>query len=474
MAPSRSTMSSIDRAWLCMETPCSPMMIGAVLIFDRPMALPRLKQIFRERLLRFRRFRQRVEQNGDRAWWVDDPHFDIDNHIHVTSLPEPADQTALQSLASDLNSTPLDSHQPLWQVHYVNNYGNGCALIIRVHHCIADGLSLVRVLLTLTDDEPTPTLYAVSDTPAPSPHSEGWLGRRFRHLRQRLRNGQQQVEALLTNTREHREYPFRLARTVSDIGVECAKLGLAPSDPRTPLTGPLTGRKQVAWSEPLDLNAVKQVARGLNGTVNDALMTVASGAIHDCLTQGNATPPPCGIRVAVPFNLRPIDQPVERLGNQFGLVMVPLPVDVACPRMRFRQVQEQMSRIKRSWQAQVSYSLLDLFGRGPAMLERRALNLLSRKASAVLTNVPGPSEPLYLAGAKLTQPHFWVPQTGGIGVGMSIFSYNGQVQFGLITDTNLGVDPAQLVRSFQTHFEALRETAGPAQTYPDVDRRRVG
>ncbi|PAV26797.1 wax ester/triacylglycerol synthase family O-acyltransferase [Tamilnaduibacter salinus] len=474
MSSSRSAMSSIDRAWLCMETPCSPMMIGAVLIFDRPMAVPRLKQVFRERLLRFHRFRQRVEQDGDGAWWVDDPYFDIDNHIHVTALPEPADEAALQSLASDLNSTPLDGRQPLWQVHYVSNYGAGCALIVRVHHCIADGLSLVRVLLTLTDDQPTPTLHAVSDSQTPPPQAKSGLGRHFRRLQQRFRDGKQQIQALLTNTREHRHYPLRLVQTVGDITLECAKLSLAPADPQTPLTGPLRGRKQVAWSPPLDLDMVKQVARGLNGTVNDVLMTVASGAIHDCLTQGNATPPACGIRVAVPFNLRPIDQPVEALGNQFGLVMVPLPVDVACPRMRFRQVQEQMSRIKRSWQAQVSYSLLDLFGRGPAMLERRALDLLSRKASAVLTNVPGPREPVYLAGAKLTQPHFWVPQTGGIGVGMSIFSYAGQVQFGLITDTNLGVDPTQLVSSFQTHFDQLREFAGPPQSYPEIDRRRAG
>ncbi|MEP2615695.1 WSD1 family O-acyltransferase, partial [Marinobacter alexandrii] len=199
--------------------------------------------------------------------------------------------------------------------------------------------------------------------------------------------------------------------------------------------------------------------KALGGTVNDTLMCTATGALQRHFAARREAVPECGLRVAVPFNLRPLNQPIERLGNQFGLVLVNLPVEVQDPFMCFRQVQENMNRLKRSYQAQVTYSLLDLFGRGPDALERRALGLLSNKASAVLTNVPGPKEPLYLAGGKVTQPMFWVPQSGSIGIGMSIFSYAGTVQLGITVDKNVHADPDEIMAYFQESFEALSHVA---------------
>ncbi len=132
-----------------------------------------------------------------------------------------------------------------------------------------------------------------------------------------------------------------------------------------------------------------------------------------------------------------------------------------------------MNRLKRSWQAQVTYSLLDLFGRGPDMLERRAIQLLSSKASAVLTNVPGPKKPVYLAGARMSQPMFWVPQTGGIGIGLSIFTYADTVQFGIIVDRKLKVDPQRVIAAFNQSIADLQAAAGSPKTYPEVERRRA-
>ena len=241
--------------------------------------------------------------------------------------------------------------------------------------------------------------------------------------------------------------------------MDLAKLGLAPFEPKTSLKSPLLGRKQVAWAEPLELETVKQCARTLGGTVNDVLLCAATGALSRHFTEHGQSIPDCGIRVAVPFNLRPLDQPIETLGNQFGLVLVCLPVEVKDPIMCFRQVQENMNRLKRSYQAQVTYSLLDLFGRGPDILERRALDLLSNKASAVLTNVPGPRHAVYLAGSKLVQPMFWVPQSGNIGIGMSIFSYAGTVQFGITVDKGIKADPGEVMDYFRDSFENLHQAA---------------
>ncbi|ENO16118.2 wax ester/triacylglycerol synthase family O-acyltransferase [Marinobacter nanhaiticus D15-8W] len=473
MTRSRTPMTSVDRSWLRMESPESPMMIGVVLVFDEPISLVRLRHVLEERFLHFRRFRQTVTQIGDRTYWQDDPSFDLDNHIQVIALPGKADQDALQNMASDLNSSPLNPYRPLWQIHYVDNYQDGCALIVRIHHCIADGISLVRVLMALTDEAPGRHLHSV---PRVEYHKETrWerLRRAARELRHSAATGLEQLWHFRKSVQEKPTYAFKFLRTSGQIGMECAKLALAPSDPPTLLRGSLTGRKRVAWADPLPLKEVKDTARALKGTVNDVLMTAATGAIHQYLIDQNETPPDCGIRVAVPFNLRPLRQPVETLGNQFGLVLVPLPVDVACPRMRFRQVQDHMNRLKRSWQAQVTYSLLDLFGKGPDILERRALNLLSRKASAVLTNVPGPRKHVYLAGARLSQPMFWVPQTGGIGIGLSIFSYADTVQFGIIVDKNLAVDPARVMDAFSQSFADLQSAAGKPGTYPQVERRRA-
>lgn len=460
MSLSKTAMSAVDRSWLRMDSPTNPMMISAVLIFDQPISIKRLKRTLNERFLCFRRFRQRVIHEGERAYWQDDPLFDIDNHIHRIALPGEGDKAELQALTSDLGSTALDTRRPLWHIHYIDNYDGGCALLIRIHHCIADGISLVRVLLSLTDKTPETKLSHIVSTTTPRQPNAGGSLRRF--TQRVLDSGQTALEQgrlFLDSLRREPDYPIKVATTAGNIAMDLIKLGAARFEPNTGLRSPLSGRKQVAWAEPLSLAEVKLCARALKGTANDVLLCAAAGALQRHFRETGEHIPECGIRVAVPFNLRPLDQPIETLGNQFGLVLVCLPVEVSCPLMRFRQVQENMNRLKRSYQAQVTYSLLDLFGRGPDILERRALALLSNKASAVLTNVPGPKEAVYLAGAKLVQPMFWVPQSGNIGIGMSIFSYAGTVQFGITIDRAINADPNAVMGYFRDSFAELRDAA---------------
>lgn len=455
-------MSAVDRSWLRMECAENPMMISAVLIFAQPIPMSRLRQVLGERFLRFRRFRQRIIQKGDKVHWHDDPLFDLDNHVHRVALPGKANKQSLQRLTSDLNSTPLDFNHPLWQIHYIDDYEGGCALLVRIHHCIADGISLVRVMLSLTDASPDVSDARVFRLPSltpPTVNKRFSLKRVISQVSELGSTALNQLALLGDSIRKDARYPIKLADTAGKIAMECVKLALIPSEPKTGLTSPLSGRKRVAWADPLSLAEVKVCARALKGTVNDVLMACATGALHKHFQETGEAIPECGIRVAVPFNLRSLRQPIETLGNQFGLVLLTLPVDVACPVMRFRQVQEHMNRLKRSYQAQVTYSLLDLFGRGPDILERRALKLLSQKASAVMTNVPGPKKAVYLAGSKLKQPMFWVPQTGSIGIGMSIFSYAGTVQFGMTIDKNIKANPDILMDYFRESFHNLQDRA---------------
>lgn len=455
MARQRVPMSAVDRSWLRMESTANPMMIGVVLVFEKPIAVGTLRRLLEERLLRFRRFRQRAVSHRGRTWWEDDPDFDLDNHLHHISLPGKGDKQALQQLASDLNSTALDFRKPLWQIHYVDHYKDGCALIVRIHHCIADGIALVRVLLSLTDESPQSKVTAMRPAAAVSANEPNLLTKTLKALRRDVDRGRDLLKQTWQRVRTEPEFLRDLARQGLEAGGEVLKLGLAPPEPATPLKGQLCGRKRVAWAEPLDLGHVRTMAKILGGTVNDVLLTVATAALHSYLRQAGESLPARGIRVAVPFNLRPLNRPVENLGNQFGLVLLPLPVAVDCPLRRFQQVQNEMNHLKRSRQPQVTYSLLNLFGRGPNDLQRFALETLSSKASAVMTNVPGPRRPVYLGGSRLVEPMFWVPQTGGVGIGLSIFTYDGKVQFGLIADKRLIDCPDDVVARFTEGFHEL-------------------
>ncbi len=460
MPPEQIPMSAVDRAWLHMDTPENPMMISGILVLDGPLDFTRFRHILQERFLCFERFRQRVVEHGEQTFWQDDPLFHLDNHLHQIALPGKADKAELQKLVSDFNSTALDFRRPLWQIHYIDNYEGGSALLVRIHHCIADGISLVRVMLSLTDKTPTPQAAAtLPRRHQPRPHSRGWLQRILHQGVNSIQTATDQTRLLVRSALEQPDYPIKLASTAGAVAMDLVRLGLAPFEPKTGLKQPLSGRKQVAWAEPLDLAEVKACAKALGGTVNDVLLCTVTGALQQHFRHRGEDIPDCGIRVAVPFNLRPLDQPIESLGNRFGLVLVNLPVEVLDPYMCFRQVRENMNRLKRSYQAQVTYSLLDLFGRGPDVLERRALSLLSNKASAVLTNVPGPKYALYLAGSKLTQPMFWVPQSGNIGIGMSIFSYAGTVQFGITVDKAIHADPDAVMKHFHDSFQALSHKA---------------
>jgi WS/DGAT/MGAT family acyltransferase len=460
MAEPGELMSSVDHAWLRMDHDDNLMMICSVLVLEKAPDRDRLADIIRTRLLAYDRFSQRVVEQGDKAWWQDDGHFHLDNHLHYVGLPGAADEPALQAFASDLASTPLDHRHPLWTMHVIEQYRGGAAIIVRIHHCIADGLALVRVLLSLADDAADP---APAHAPAPpAAHQDSLLDRIWHPAQVLVRRatdiGHELFETALDVAR-HPEHGREMAERVVAMGKELVGIGLMPGDPHTALKGRLSGRKQVAWAEPLDLAEVKALAHAMGGTVNDVLLTVAASALRDYL-DGRGESTSDAVHVAVPFNLRPLDRPIESLGNQFGLVIVGLPVHEGDHHGRFRAVQRQMQALKVSAQPLVFYGMLSALGRGPEVLERTALDILSKKASLVMTNVPGPPEPLYLAGARVLQPLVWVPQSGEVGVGLSILSYAGTVQFGVIADQALVPVPAELAALYGSAFQALRDACG--------------
>lgn len=249
-----------------------------------------------------------------------------------------------------------------------------------------------------------------------------------------------------------------LAALLASEGMDIAKeVGMAlalPDDPETVLKGRLGVSKRVAWAEPLDLEEVKSVSRALGCTVNDILLASASGALRSYMLERGEHLEGITLRATVPVNLRPLEH-AKQLGNHFGLVFLELPVGEANPMRRLERITACMKVLRKSRQAVATFGALAAVGMAPPAVQALALEMFSRKASAVATNVPGPQMPLYLGGSKISDLMFWVPQTGSIGLGISILSYNGAVHFGLIADARLMPDPDSVIRRFRPEFEKL-------------------
>ncbi len=467
LIPGREGMSSVDTAWLRMERRTNLMMITGVMMFEERVRYARVKKVLRERFLRFRRFRQRAGRDMASAYWTEDPHFDIDAHIQRTALPGKADKTELQKLVSELASTPLDPWKPMWQFHLVENYEGGSAIIVRIHHAYADGIALIQVMMAMTE-----TADGSDAAPAPTPAARGPASGIGALPGAKLVTHSLKLGAELWKNSLHMVQDPGIAagyfKAGVDFAAELAKLALLESDPETSFKGPLGARKQVAWAEPLPLEEVKTVGKALGCTVNDVLLSSASGALHNYLSAQGEDVRGLVIRAAVPVNLRPLED-APGLGNQFGLVLVDLPIGIRNPLERLYKVHENMQRLKTSRQPLATYLLLGALGLGPVQVQRAALELLSQKASLVMTNVPGPRQPLYFAGCRIAQQMYWVPSSRGIGLGVSILSYNGQVQFGLIADRKRVGDPEAIISRFRGEFEKLllATLMGPWGERPD-------
>jgi len=453
----REPMSKVDTAWLRMESPTNLMMITGLLFLNKRMEPRKLKRVIAERFLAFPRFRQKAVDEGNAAFWQTDIDFDMDWHVRVAALPGKGDKAALEKYTSELASTALDHSRPLWQFHLIENYDGGSVLLSRIHHCYADGLALVQVMLSLTDAAPKPEKRA--------PLAKVWLKRDQGGVVSRLlaptRAGFSKVmelgEKALAKGGELIRDPA-LAAAITKEGTEIAReLAIALSladDPPTALKGPLGGVKRVAWAEPLPLSDAKTICKILRCTVNDLLLACAAGALRGYLLDGGEDVDGLTIRATVPVTLRPLEH-AKKLGNHFGLVFLDLPVGEANPLRRLERVAASMRELKRSRQAALTFGLLAAVGMAPVALQRMALEMFSRKATTVATNVPGPQMPLYLAGCEVKELMFWVPQNGTIGMGLSILSYNGRVHFGLIADAKRVPDPEPIVQRFVREFEKL-------------------
>ena len=432
-------MDPVDTTWLRMDRPANRMIIVGVLMLAPPADIGRIETTLAERILAFHRFRRRVESRPTGMWWCDDPHFDIARHIKRVRLPRPGGKAELERYVAELASRPLDPARPLWEFQIVEDYEQGAAIVARIHHAIADGIALVDVMLSLTDDRPNAPLMRRQR----SAGGEGGLGLNLQELLgpagEIIGTGLRLTNEAWHSAIDLATHPTRAAdylRDGSGIATELAYLLFMPMDTPTRFKGTPLGDKRVAWSEPIPLPEVKAVSRALGCSVNDMLLSAVAGALKGYLEEKGDPTKGVEVRTLVPINLRPTTAK-PTLGNRFGVVAIELPVGFENPLERLFEVRRRMEVLKKSYEPVTTLGLFAALGYAPKLVQDKLFDLLLSRATAVMTNVPGPQNPLYLAGSELKQIIFWVPQSGNIGMGLSILSFNGRVHFGLITDAAL-------------------------------------
>ena len=475
-------MSKVDTAWLRMDCDANLMMIVGVWQLAPGVKHAAVCDRIENSLLKYDRFKQRVIEDAAGATWVKDRNFDLANHVVLDKLPAAPkgsggnQQPALQDRVAGLATQRLDPKRPLWQIHLIEDYTGpdgvkGSAMIVRIHHCIADGIALISVTMSLVDGGAAPPER--SKKGAATTSAEDWIAdtllKPFTDITVKalgaVGEGASRSLGMLEMLSEPKKGlsegfekgmlgSMDMAKVALQVLKDGAALALMPDDSKTRLKGKPGGAKKVAWCDPIPLDEVKAVGKALNCSINDVLLSCVAGALGEYLKSHGDDVTGQEIRAMVPVNLRPLDQ-AHKLGNRFGLVPLVLPIGVANPIERVYEVRRRMSQLKGSYQPLLAFSLLAVAGLLIKPAQDMLLNLFAKKTTAVMTNVPGPREKLKFCGSTLEQSMFWVPQSGDVGLGVSILSYGGGVQFGVITDSLLCPEPQQIIDEFVPEFAKL-------------------
>lgn len=412
-------LSPVDATWFRMESTKNPADVIALLMFDGEIDEGRLRATIEERLLPHRKFRRRVEESPLRVGlphWEDEPGFSLDHHVFRRSLRAPGDEEDLAALLEELVNVPLDFDRSPWRVYIIDGGKSGSMLVAQLHHCMGDGFALLDLVLSLAEGQEHP-----QPRPASGPENDVDHG----------------------PLREAWRIARRLQHGVTDLG----HLLLLPFDPATRLRGTPGGRRRVAWSRGSAFSSVRALARAHDATVNDVILAALTGALRRYLSDHGD--PLEAFRAIVPVNLRPRSEPIDHEhGNWFGLVFADLPVGLSDRTARLAAVKRSMDRIKASEEPFVSLAVMNVIGRSPAVIEHVADELLARKATVVVTNVPGPRQTFTLAGRRVTDMLFWAPHPCGLSCGVSILSYAGALRVGVRSDVAVVPDPERIARYF--------------------------
>jgi WS/DGAT/MGAT family acyltransferase len=459
-------LSALDLSFLALEDGRAHMHIGSVAIYDaQPLRadaggldFERILACVEAQLHKVPRFRQRL------AWvpgfaqpvWIDDPRFNLRFHVRHTALPPPGDVRLLKRLAGRILSQEFDRGKPLWEDWFVDGLeGNRFAVVSKVHHCMADGISGVEMGRLLVgpdpDYRPPPPKQWI---PRPAPSATQLVLEELRHRVMTpfalLRGEGPASDAAASSARAPRPGVRALLASVRDT--------LASASP-TPLDVEVGPHRRFDWTR-LPLAELRAVGAAAGGTVNDVVLAVASGALRLFLARRGVDVDTLEFRAIVPVSVRrPADHPAP--GNRVSGLVARLPLDEPDPWQRLLRVVDTTHELKASGVSAAGALLTRALDLLPAQvlapLFRRAAR--SSLANIIITNVPGPRVPVYLLGARQLESYPVVPLGPSQALGIALFSYDDGLFWGFNSDWDALPDLHDLVTDVESGFEALRAAA---------------
>jgi diacylglycerol O-acyltransferase len=460
--PTHERLSPLDASFLHFEDGVSHMHIGSVGIFEGPKpAFEDVMAMVEGKLPLVRRYRQVVRFvpfNAARPVWVDDPHFNLEYHLRHTALPEPGGDRELRALVGRVMAQQLDRGKPLWEIWAVEGLQDGkWAMIAKTHHALVDGVAGTDLLALLMDISPEPSPPTPDDwRPMPAPSSLGLVTSAAWGL---ARSPYEQFRALRARTR----MPLQAARQLAEVakGLSAMAGVVKPTAPSS-LNGPLGPHRRYAWASS-SVDDIKRVRKSLGGTFNDVVLAAITGGLRDLLLSRNESVDRT-LRSLVPVSVRPRDESGTAVGdgtlaNKVSAMFAELPVHLKDPVDRLRAITSQMEDLKESKEAVAAEALTSLSGFAPSMLlalgMRLATRISQRNVNTVTTNVPGPQFPLYVAGRRMLKAYPYVPLAGQVRIGIAIFSYDGNVTFGITGDRDTTEDIGVLSTGIENTMEEM-------------------
>lgn len=483
-------MSVQDELWLTMDRPNNLMVIdGVMMLRDKP-TRDEVLDVFNSTVGRFPVLSRRPVRDGGSWTWQVDPDFDVNRHLDHIEFDEPVDVRAVQDFLAEQRSQPLPMDRPLWRGFLLgpvrlSDGTIGSAVVSRFHHAIADGVRLTQVILSMCETESVEVAARVARKGAAGAgggkglseglmQAAGDMGSAVaqgvgglvagvsavaRHPKEALVAAPQRALAAAISSVlaveqgwELMRHPDRFMDFLEAYGMPSTrgandlatltKLTLGDSEASV-WTGTPGTTKAVTWSDPIPLEAIKAFGHSKGATVNDVLLAGVAGGLRRYLLHRGETPGE--VAWMVPVNLKPFEDNLpEDLGNYFALVMMPMSLGAEHPRDRLRQAQVRMKRIKNSDEAVITFGVQRLISSSPDQIAVALTNFFANKAVGVLTNVPGPAQPMSFAGAPVHQIVGFAPCSGDQPMTTTIFSYNGGVTVGFATDATLVPDPEEL------------------------------
>lgn len=450
-------MSATDAGFLYLDRPHAPLQIASLVWLSGSIGADELAGRIEARIARAPRFAQRamrVPLALGHPTWEDAPDFDAREHVQRWVLPDAAGDYALCELAARLLVQPLQRDRPLWEMHLIEREHEGrCALLVKAHHCMADGLAGVRLLDAILDPRPSPGIADRQRTPAPPTPQTGAGARALRALGENLR-GQLRSAAAVAEAVRHPSRARGSARRLLDATRWALRLATheLPAMPWNQRIGP----RRALYFTRLPFDAVRQVRRAHGATVNDVVLCALAGGLHRYLEAIGVRTNALELLGLVPVSLRRPDE-IATPCNRVSAILAPLAVHLDDELARLRATVAITERLKATAAWSGIEALLELAELlPPALVEaslRRKQSL--RIAHLVATNVPGPREERFLGSRRVEEVYPVVPIADGLGLGVAVLSYCDALHVGLNADPALVPDLEKLGHAIEAAFQSL-------------------